>query len=63
MSDFETHPIGTGEVLKAMAGLIRTMPDTPNTQPFKLFASGPAVEQRYRELFGDQFEIVRTDRT
>jgi hypothetical protein len=44
-------------MLKAMDD----MPDTPNMAPLKLFASGPAMEARFRDVFGDEFEIVRCD--
>jgi hypothetical protein len=44
-------------MLKAMDAI----DDTPNMAPLKLFASGPNTEAAFREMFGDQFEIVRTD--
>ena len=44
-------------MLKAMDD----MAETPVLPPLRLFASGPNMEARFREVFGDQFEIVRTD--
>jgi hypothetical protein len=44
-------------MLKAMDD----MPETPNMAPLKLFASGPNMEARFREVFGDSIEIVRCD--
>lgn len=44
-------------MLKAMDD----MPETPNMGPLKLFASGPNMEARFREVFGDSIEIVRSD--
>lgn len=37
------------------------MPDTPNMEPLKFFASGPASEAAARAVLGDMVEIVRTD--
>lgn len=50
------------DMKKIMETAMDLIPDRPNMEPLKLYASGPNTERAFREMFGDQFEIVRTDR-
>lgn len=45
----------TGEMF---AAALAAIPDTPRTEPLRLYSSGPNMTARFKELFGDQFEII-----
>jgi hypothetical protein len=50
------------DIKKIMEHAMETIPDRPNPEPLRFYASGPAMEARAREILGDMVEIVRTDR-